>query len=47
VADAWLDSVVGSPAVSLSRKWKKNKSALKFWNKHHFGHIQTRKIPNG
>jgi hypothetical protein len=47
VADAWLDSVVGSPAFSLSRKWKKTKSTLKFWNKHHFGHIQTRKIPNG
>jgi hypothetical protein len=42
VTDAWLDSVVGSLALSLSRKWKKTKSALKFWNKHHFRHIQTR-----
>ncbi|XP_062155309.1 uncharacterized protein LOC133863383 [Alnus glutinosa] len=42
VTNAWLDSVVGSPALSLSRKWKKTKSALKFWNKHHFRHIQTR-----
>jgi hypothetical protein len=41
VAEAWHDSVVGSPAFSLSRKWKNTKSALKFWNKHQFGHIQT------
>jgi hypothetical protein len=30
VANAWLDSMVGSLAFSLSRKWKKTKSALKF-----------------
>jgi hypothetical protein len=41
VTDAWHDCVVGSPAFSLSKKWKNTKSALKFWNKHHFGHIQT------
>ena len=40
VAGAWLDEVEGSPAFSLSRKWKKTKDALKFWNVHHFGHIQ-------
>ncbi|XP_059440565.1 uncharacterized protein LOC132173020 [Corylus avellana] len=40
VAQAWLAEVEGSPAFSLSRKWKSTKSALKFWNQHHFGHIQ-------
>jgi exonuclease III len=42
VAEAWLVDVEGSPAFSLSRKWKKTKHALKFWNTHHFGHIQTK-----
>ncbi|XP_059451039.1 uncharacterized protein LOC132181825 [Corylus avellana] len=41
VAEAWLVAVEGSPAFSLSRKWKKTKSALKSWNTLHFGHIQT------
>jgi hypothetical protein len=40
VALAWLPEVEGSPAFSLSRKWKSTKSALKIWNQHHFGHIQ-------
>jgi hypothetical protein len=40
VAGAWLVDVKGSPAFSLSRKWKKTKDALKFWNSHHLGHIQ-------
>jgi hypothetical protein len=34
--------VDGSPAFSLSRKWKYTKCALKNWNLHHFGHIQSR-----
>jgi hypothetical protein len=41
VAKAWLADVEGSPAFSLSRKWKNTKAALKHWNIHHFGHIQT------
>ena len=41
VAEAWLVEVEGSPAFSLSRKWKKTKTALKSWNTLHFGHIQT------
>jgi hypothetical protein len=41
VVGAWLADVEGSPAFSLSRKWNKTKEALKFWNIHHFGHIQT------
>jgi exonuclease III len=41
VAEAWLVEVEGSPAFSLSRKWKKTKAALKSWNTLHFGHIQT------
>lgn len=42
VADAWLVDVGGSPTFSLSRKWKNTKSALKYWNLHHFGHIQLK-----
>ncbi|XP_059437358.1 uncharacterized protein LOC132170396 [Corylus avellana] len=42
VAEAWLGEVEGSPAFSLSRKWKNTKGALKFWNQHHFGHIQQK-----
>ncbi|XP_059444796.1 uncharacterized protein LOC132176566 [Corylus avellana] len=41
VAEAWLTDVEGSPAFSLSRKWNNTKAALKHWNTHHFGHIQT------
>jgi exonuclease III len=41
VAESWLVEVEGSPAFSLSRKWKKTKTALKSWNTLHFGHIQT------
>lgn len=41
VANAWLASNEVSPAFSFSRKWKQTKRALKFWNLHHFGHIQT------
>ena len=41
VVGAWLVDVEGSPAFFLSRKWKKTKDALKFWNSHHFRHIQT------
>jgi hypothetical protein len=40
VALAWLAEVEGSPAFSLSRKWKSTENALKYWNQHHFGHIQ-------
>ena len=40
VVIAWLSEVEGSPAFSLSRKWKCTKSALKVWNQHHFGHNQ-------
>jgi hypothetical protein len=32
VAQAWLSDVEGSPAFSLSRKWKNTKGALKVWN---------------
>jgi hypothetical protein len=42
VANAWLVDVGGSPTFSLSRKWKNTKSALKYWNLHHFGHIQLK-----
>jgi hypothetical protein len=42
VAEAWLSDVAGSPAFSLSKKWKNTKNALKFWNSHHFGHIESR-----
>jgi hypothetical protein len=42
VALAWLPEVEGSPAFSLSRKWKSTKNALKIWNQHHFGHIQNK-----
>ncbi|GLT69444.1 hypothetical protein SLA2020_415930 [Shorea laevis] len=42
VARAWLVDGLGSPAFSLSRKWRSTKLALKDWNHHHFGHIQTR-----
>jgi hypothetical protein len=41
VAEAWLSDVVGSLAFSLSRKWKNTKIALKLWNSHHFGHIES------
>jgi hypothetical protein len=41
IAKAWLADVEGSPAFSLSRKWKNTKATLKHWNIHHFGHIQT------
>jgi hypothetical protein len=41
VAEAWLAKVKGSPAFSLSRKWKNTKIALKSWNHHHFGNIQA------
>ena len=42
VAGAWLGKVDGSPAFSLSKKWKYTKCALKNWNLHHFRHIQSR-----
>jgi hypothetical protein len=42
VAEAWLVEVEGSPAFSLSKKWKNTKCALKSWNHHHFGIIQTK-----
>jgi hypothetical protein len=42
VAGAWLAEEVGSPAFSLSRKWKRTKVALKSWNNLHFGHIQSK-----
>lgn len=42
VAKAWLSEVEGSPAFSLSRKWKKTKDDLKSWNIHHFRHIQEK-----
>ncbi|XP_059451122.1 uncharacterized protein LOC132181913 [Corylus avellana] len=38
---AWSE-VEGSPAFSLSKKWKSTKSALKVWNQQHFGYIQSR-----
>jgi hypothetical protein len=41
VAEAWLADVEGSPAFSLSRKWKNTKNALKSWNHQHFGNIQA------
>jgi hypothetical protein len=41
VAGAWLAEVEGSLAFSLSKKWNNTKVALKHWNTHHFGHIQT------
>lgn len=42
VAQAWLTEVKGSPAFSLSRKWKNTKEALKVWNQQHFGFIQSK-----
>lgn len=39
VAGAWLADEEGSPAFSLSRKWRRTKVALKSWNVLHFGHI--------
>ncbi|XP_059431454.1 uncharacterized protein LOC132164953 [Corylus avellana] len=42
VAEAWLAEVEGSPAFSLSRKWKNTKIALKSWNHQHFGNIQAK-----
>jgi hypothetical protein len=42
VASAWLTEVIGSPAFSLSRKWRSTKCALKSWNHNHFGNIQHR-----
>jgi hypothetical protein len=42
VAEAWLSEVAGSPAFSLSRKWKNTKNALKFWNSYYFGHIESK-----
>jgi exonuclease III len=41
VAEAWLADIEGSPAFSLSRKWKNTKNALKSWNHQHFGNIQA------
>jgi hypothetical protein len=41
VANTWLMDVPGSPAFSVSRKWKSTKSALKEWNHRHFGRIQS------
>jgi hypothetical protein len=41
VAGAWLSEKDGSPAFSLSRKWKSTKSAFKVWNHQHFGKIQS------
>lgn len=40
VAQAWLANVEGSPAFSLSWKWKNTKGALKTWNQQHFSFIQ-------
>jgi hypothetical protein len=34
--------VGGSPAFSLSRKWKNTEMALKDWNQHHFGNFQSK-----
>lgn len=42
VVDAWLGSDEGSPSFSLSRKWKRTKRALKYWNQQNFGYIQSR-----
>jgi len=42
VAGAWLADEEGSPAFSLSRKWRRTKVALKSWNVLHFGHIQSK-----
>jgi len=42
VAETWLSNIEGSPAFSLSKKWKKTKGALKHWNTHHFGNIQLK-----
>jgi hypothetical protein len=42
VAGAWLVDEEGSPAFSLSRKWRRTKVALKSWNVLHFGHIQSK-----
>jgi hypothetical protein len=41
VAGAWLFDIDGSPAFSLSRKWKSTKSAFKSWNHQHFSKIQS------
>jgi hypothetical protein len=42
ISTAWSSVFVGSPAYSLTKKLKATKNALKTWNKHHFGHIQSR-----
>jgi hypothetical protein len=42
VAKALLPLVEGSPAFSLSKKWKNTKNALKSWNQIHFGNSQAK-----
>jgi exonuclease III len=42
IASAWNQPVIGSTAISLSKKLKYSKSALKKWNVDHFGNIHCR-----
>jgi len=42
IGKAWSSSVLGSPSFCISKKLKNTKKALKHWNKHVFGNIQTK-----
>jgi hypothetical protein len=39
---AWSSQIIGSPALCLVRKLTQTKTALKWWNKIHFGNIQEK-----
>jgi hypothetical protein len=40
IDEAWSTLIAGSPAFCLSKKLKITKDAIKYWNKHYFGHIK-------
>jgi hypothetical protein len=42
ISQAWVKHFQGSSAFILLKKLKATKSALKFWNSHHFGNIQKK-----
>jgi hypothetical protein len=42
IEEAWSFIISGSPSYCLAKKLKLTKSAIKYWNKHHFWDIKTK-----